>query len=169
MKIVKHSYKWKNKLSNRKKTTEIILHCASTPEGKDYTVDQIHKWHLDRGFSGIGYNFVIYRDGTIVEGRPIDCVGAHATNHNSTSVGICYIGGLDNNKKAKDTRTAEQKEAMYQLVADIMEKYNLTDKAIHGHYEFANKSCPCFKREKFIEEFTIWRNKKLCPTCGKEL
>lgn len=151
--IVEHTYKFTSTLKKRNKTTEIILHCSATPEGKDYTTDTIHKWHLDRKFSGIGYQYVIYRDGSIHRGRPEDAAGAHATDHNSISVGICYIGGTDTNGKAKDTRTVEQKESMYKLVKYIMEKYNLTEKSIHCHYEFANKACPSFKREVFIEEF----------------
>lgn len=93
--IFKQDFNFTKKPTKRKQTNEIIIHCSATPEGKDYTADTIHKWHLDRDFIGIGYNFVIYRDGTIIECRPEECVGAHCTNHNSTSVGICYIGGCD--------------------------------------------------------------------------
>ena len=74
---------------------EIILHCSATPEGKDYSVDTIRKWHLQRGFSDIGYHYVIYRDGSIHNGRDVNISGAHCTNHNSKSIGVCYIGGLD--------------------------------------------------------------------------
>ena len=158
IKIVEHTYKFTSTLKKRSKTTEIILHCSATPEGKDFTTDTIHKWHLDRKFSGIGYQYVIYRDGSIHRGRPEDTAGAHATGHNSISIGICYIGGTDTNGKAKDTRTVEQKESMYKLVKYIMEKYNLTEKSIHCHYEFANKACPSFKREVFIEEFYKYIN-----------
>lgn len=156
--IIPHSYKFTNKLGKRNKTTEIVLHCASTPEGKDFTVDQIHKWHLDRGFSGIGYNFVIYRDGTIVEGRPIDCSGAHATNHNSISVGICYIGGTGLDGHSKDTRTAEQKKSMYILVKWLMDKYKIQLNKVLMHRDITvpkpnMKSCPCFTKQQFDNEF----------------
>ena len=166
MKIIEESFNFKNKLTKRKKTTEIVLHCSATREGKDYTVQDIHKWHLKRGFSGIGYNYVIYRDGTIHEGRPEYAAGAHATNHNSISVGVCYIGGCDENNKAKDTRTVEQKEALYQLVEYLMNKYSITDKGILCHYQITvprpnMKACPSFKREQFIDEFTKYRLSKL--------
>lgn len=154
METVKHNFKFTNKLTPRKTTKEIILHCSATPEGKDYTVSQIHQWHLARKFSGIGYNYVIYRDGTIHEGRPVEMSGAHCTNHNSISVGICYIGGMDkDNKKAKDTRTQAQKEAQYKLVKMLLDKYKLKLTDVHGHYEFAAKSCPCFKKQDFYKEY----------------
>ena len=44
---------------------EILIHCAATPEGQDFTVKQIRQWHLARNFADIGYHFVIYRDGSV--------------------------------------------------------------------------------------------------------
>lgn len=153
MEIVKHNFKFTNKLTPRKATKEIIVHCSATPEGKDYTVSQIHQWHLARKFSGIGYNYVIYRDGTIHEGRPAEMAGAHCTNHNSISVGVCYIGGMDkDNKKAKDTRTPQQKQAIIELVKHLQDKYNIPASKVYGHYNFANKACPSFKIEELRKE-----------------
>lgn len=154
MDIVKHTYKFTNTPKKRAKTTRIFLHCSATKEGKDYTVDNIHRWHLDRKFSGIGYQFVIYRDGTIHQGRPEDCSGAHTLNYNSTSIGICYIGGCNaTTGKAKDTRTPQQKESMYHLVHYLLDKYKLKLDDVHGHYEVANKACPSFKIEQFKKEY----------------
>ena len=48
-----------------RKITEIIIHCSATTEGKDFSVEDIDRWHRQRGFNGIGYHFVIYRDGSI--------------------------------------------------------------------------------------------------------
>lgn len=143
---------------NKRNINEIILHCAATQEGKDFTVQDIDKWHRQRGFNGIGYHYVIYRDGSINKGRDEAVAGAHTTNHNSKSIGICYIGGIDKNGKAKDTRTPEQKIAMYELVDSLMKKYNLSLDKVHGHYEYANKACPSFKMPDFKKEFTEWKN-----------
>ena len=122
---------------------ELIVHCSATPEGKDFTVRQIRQWHLARGFKDIGYHYVIYRDGSIHKGRPLEETGAHCVGHNRHSIGICYIGGLAINGKApKDTRTEAQKAALLQLLADLHRKYPKA--TIHGHREFANKACPCF-------------------------
>lgn len=124
---------------------KIILHCSATQEGRDYTVAQIRDWHVKgRGWKDIGYHFVIYRDGSVHTGRDISQVGAHCTGQNANSIGICYVGGLDANGKPKDTRTAAQKKAIADLVAQLRAKYNIPKSNVYGHYEFANKACPCF-------------------------
>ena len=132
---------------------EIILHCSATPEGKDYSVDTIRKWHLQRGFSDIGYHYVIYRDGSIHNGRDVNISGAHCTNHNSKSIGVCYIGGLDSTgKNAKDTRTNAQKKSLVSLVKQLMSIYKLSTSNVHCHNEYANKACPSFKINDFRKE-----------------
>lgn len=123
--------------------TEIIVHCSATPAGKDYTVEDITKWHKQRGFSTIGYHYVIYRDGSIHEGRDIDVSGAHCTGHNANSIGVCYIGGVGTDGKTpKDTRTKAQKEALENLLKMLRATY--PNAKIHSHRDFANKACPSF-------------------------
>lgn len=132
---------------------EIILHCSATPEGKDYTTSQIKTCHLQRGFSDIGYHYVIYRDGSVHNGRDINVSGAHCTNHNAKSIGICYIGGLDSTgKKAKDTRTDAQKKSLVKLVKQLLNLYKLPISTVHCHNEYANKACPSFKITDFRKE-----------------
>lgn len=129
--------------TSKRKIKEIIVHCSATREGRDYTVEDIRKWHKQRGFNDIGYHYVIYRDGSIHEGRDINLVGAHCTNHNAYSIGICYIGGCKvDGLSPKDTRTQEQKDALLKLLRELKKKYPYA--TIHGHYEYANKSCPNF-------------------------
>ena len=131
--------------------TLIIIHCSSTPEGKDYTVQDIDRWHKARGWKGIGYHYVIYRDGSIHKGRPEEQVGAHCLNHNKHSIGICYIGGLTaDSKKAKDTRTPEQKAALRALLVELKQSYPRS--LIMGHNVFANKACPCFDAAKEYQD-----------------
>ena len=122
---------------------EIIIHCSATPEGKDYTVEQIRQWHKQRGFSDIGYHYVIYLDGSVHTGRPESQVGAHCLGHNSHSIGVCYIGGVaKDGKTPKDTRTDAQKESLIKLIKELKAKYPKA--TVHGHREYANKACPCF-------------------------
>lgn len=126
---------------------EIIVHCSATAEGKDFTIADIRKWHLARGFSDIGYHYVIYRDGSINKGRDESKIGAHCTGHNSNSIGICYIGGCAaDGKTPKDTRTPAQKATLVQLLKQLKAKYPKA--TIHGHREFANKACPSFDAKK---------------------
>lgn len=126
-----------------RKITEIIIHCSATPAGVDYTVADIDHWHRQRGFSKIGYHFVIYRDGSVHKGRPVDEIGAHCRGHNAHSIGVCYIGGLDEEFVACDTRTPEQRAALLALIAELKEQY--PGATVHGHNEFADKDCPCFR------------------------
>ena len=122
---------------------EIIVHCAATREGRDFTVEDITRWHKARGFATIGYHYVIYRDGSIHEGRPLEQIGAHCVGHNKHSIGICYIGGCaSDGKTPKDTRTPEQKEALLALLRRL--KARFPNATIHGHRDFAAKACPSF-------------------------
>lgn len=133
--------------STKRKITEIIVHCSATREGVNQTVAQIRKYHVEqRGWSDIGYHYVVYLDGTVHEGRPLSKVGAHCTGHNQNSIGVVYVGGLDANGKAKDTRTPEQKAGLLKLIKRLKAEYPKA--TVHGHNTYANKSCPCFNAEK---------------------
>lgn len=129
-----------------RKINKIILHCSATKEGQHFTKEDIEKWHIERGFRKIGYHYVIYIDGSVHIGRDVSEIGAHTQGLNSNTIGICYIGGLDVNGKAKDTRTAAQKASIVRLIDEL--KGQFPDATIHGHYEFANKACPCFDVKK---------------------
>lgn len=123
--------------------TEIIVHCADTPEGRDVRAADIRRWHMtEHGWADIGYHFVVDLDGTIEDGRPIEKIGTHCSGHNANSIGICYIGGASRDMKPKDTRTQAQKDALVQLLKDLRKKYPLAK--IYGHCDFANKACPSF-------------------------
>lgn len=121
---------------------EIILHCTATKEGQDYSVEQVRRWHLDRGFNDIGYHFLIRLDGTVEAGRPLETVGAHCKGHNANSIGIAYVGGVGKNGSPKDTRTLPQREAMRRLVYDLKQHFEGIE--VHCHNEYSTKACPCF-------------------------
>lgn len=132
---------------NKRNIKELIVHCSATPEGKDYSVDTIRQWHLQRGFSDIGYHYVVYRDGSIHIGRDESIIGAHCTGHNTNSIGVCYIGGVaTDGKTPKDTRTAEQKQSLVKLLKELKTKY--PQASIHGHRDFSSKACPSFDATK---------------------
>ena len=130
-------------LKKSKRTiSKIILHCSATPEGRDVSVDTIRDWHLSRGWRDIGYHYVIYLDGTMVNGRDVNITGAHTKGENEGSIGICYVGGVNESFDAKDTRTPEQRLALDNLLTALLELYPKAK--IHGHNEFARKACPSF-------------------------
>lgn len=132
---------------SKRKITEIIVHCTATQEGKHFTVSDITRWHKQRGFSTIGYHYVIYLDGTRHLGRDVNISGAHCENHNSHSIGVCYVGGLaSDGKTPKDTRTQAQKTALLALLRELRRIYPMA--RIYGHNELSSKACPCFDCKK---------------------
>ena len=132
---------------------KIIVHCADTPEGRDDRAADIKRWHTEeRGWSDIGYHYVVDLDGTIEPGRPVEKAGAHCTGHNADSIGVCYIGGCDKKMQPKDTRTDAQKASLLLLLKYLVAKY--PGVTIYGHRDFANKSCPSFDAKTEYEELT---------------
>lgn len=145
------------------KIDSIIIHCSATRAGQDLRAKDIDRMHRQRGFSQIGYNFVIDLDGTVENGRPLSIDGAHCNtkgfsgmSYNKHSIGICYIGGLDVNGRQADTRTEAQKKALRDLVAKLCKEYDIIELLGHrdtspdlngnGEVEPAEyiKACPCF-------------------------
>jgi N-acetylmuramoyl-L-alanine amidase len=124
--------------------SKIIVHCSATREGDDsINAEVIDRWHKARGWKGIGYHFVILLDGKIETGRMINKCGAHTKGYNCSSIGICYIGGVEKDGKTpKDTRTPEQIASMLELLRVLRKMY--PDAKIHSHRDFAAKACPSF-------------------------
>ena len=125
--------------------TLIVIHCSAVKPDQMSSAAQIDTWHRQRGFHlGIGYHYVIRRDGSIEKGRPEWLIGAHCVNHNAHSIGICYEGGLDIRGDPADTRTEAQKTAMRQLLEDLHERYPRA--LILGHHDLnPQKACPCIE------------------------
>ena len=121
----------------------IIVHCTATLPNQNVTVDDIRGWHLDRGWSDIGYHRVVYLDGSDHAGRPEERVGAHVSGYNTGTLGVAYVGGLDANRNAADTRTPAQREGLTRVLKAWLAKYPSIE-WIKGHSDFANKACPCF-------------------------
>ena len=124
----------------------IILHCSDSSWG-DRNI--INNWHLQRGWSEIGYHFVVLNgqikpnfelealNGSIEIGRDIKKPGAHCLGYNSNSIGICMIG--------KKHFSKEQIIMTIELITDLMQIYNININNVLGHYETqkANgKTCP---------------------------
>lgn len=132
MKINEVDYKWNGKLTKRRKTDMIILHHAAA---KECSPEDIHQWHLNQTWSGIGYHFVVRKNGQIFRGRPEDAVGAHTSNFNSTSIGICFEGDF-----RSEEPTNIQIEAGKELVAYLKQKYGIN--IVKRHCDLNNTSCP---------------------------
>ncbi len=124
--------------------TLIVIHCSAVRPGQRSSAKDINDWHHDRGFhNGIGYHFVVRRDGAIELGRPLEMIGAHVVNHNKHSIGICYEGGLNTAGEPEDTRTPEQKVTLRKLLEELHRKFPKA--LIVGHRDLnPGKRCPCF-------------------------
>lgn len=135
-----------------RKVNKIIVHCTATPEGRDVSIDEVRRWHVDeRGWRDVGYHFLIRLDGTIEEGRPIEQTGAHTRGHNWDSIGIAYAGGTDQYGEACDTRTEEQKDSLVDLLCQLKDTYGGT---IYGHRDFSSKACPSFDAKTEYENIS---------------
>lgn len=133
----------------------IVIHCSSTKEGKEFNIDDIRKWHVQvNGWRDVGYHYVIGLHGECWSGRKEDEIGAHVVGYNRNSIGVCYIGGIDENGKPKDTRTQKQKHTMYFLLKELKSRY--PNAIILGHHDLFNgKACPCFDAKKEYSHITI--------------
>lgn len=140
----------------------IVVHCTYSPPRLDIGVEEIRKWHVEENsWTDIGYHFVIRRDGTIEDGRPVERPGAHVKGHNSNSIGIAWVGGMsDGSKEPEDNRTEAQNEAMVYLIKKLQQEF--PGAALMGHCDFkgVDKQCPCFDVRKWFA--------KLCSTEKKE-
>lgn len=136
----------------RLKTDLIVVHCSASGPTSTWGWKEINQMHVrENGWSAIGYNVVIKRDGTIEAGRPLDSVGAHASQVNSISVGVCLIGGLGGKRTDPFEKnfTPEQAVSLVAVLKELQEKY--PNAAICGHHDIpgANKECPAFPIKKW--------------------
>jgi len=119
----------------------IVVHCSDSPQGRGDDAKTIHAWHLQRGWDGIGYHYVITEDGTRQAGRPEYWVGSHVAKHNTLSVGICLIG--------REEFTPEQYSELVHLLRELKGRYPTAK--IVGHYQLdPAKTCPNFDVPHFI-------------------
>ena len=120
----------------------IVIHCLETPTGRDDRAADVHRWHIERGFDGIGYHYVIPVSGRTERGRPEYWTGAHVRGHNFESIGIALAG------------TDEFNDAQIDDLVDLLYRLKLQhqDAQIVGHYELdSDKTCPNFDVRKFVK------------------
>ena len=127
--------------------TLIVIHYSAVRPNQTSSAAQIDTWHRQRGFKfGIGYHYVIRRDGTIEPGHLEWMIGAHChvkgQNHNMHSIGFCYEGGYDIRGQPADTRTKAQKQTMRRLLEELHKRYPRA--VIVGHHDLNPcKDSPC--------------------------
>lgn len=126
------NYSWDNNLKGGNKPEVLVIH-HSVANGADPS--EIHNWHKEKGYGGIGYHYYIKKDGTIYKGREDNMIGAHSYDHNNKTLAICLDGNFDD-----ETLTDNQKESLINLSISLVVSYNIKD--IVGHRDYNQTECP---------------------------
>lgn len=136
--VVETNFSFAEPLLVRPDTKGIVIHHVGVPSG-DTSAEAIHKAHLAKGWAGIGYHYVIRKDGTIERGRPLVTVGAHAQGHNYDTVGINVTGNFDTERP-----TAEQLASLERLLVFLCRIYDIETgvTTIEGHRDVNATDCP---------------------------
>lgn len=134
----------------------ITVHCSATAPDVHVDAKVIDRWHRAKGWLGIGYHFVIKRDGSVESGRPIDKTGAHVEGFNANNLGICMAGGVDKSGKPEANFTDDQYHSLALLLREWKKKH--PDAEIKGHRDFPNvkKACPSFDVRKWMKETGVF-------------
>lgn len=132
---------------------ELVIHCTDSGDTKDFGAADIDKWHKARGWSEIGYAFVVRRDGTIEKGRDVSKIGAHVYGYNRFRIGIVWVGSND--------ITPAQYLTLVHLIACLCTKYKLYEDNVKGHNEFPSqsKTCPNLDMD-MLRRDVAWRLKE---------
>lgn len=173
---------------NSRRISFIVLHCTATDASQRVTVEDLDRWHRKRGWQGCGYHIVVYQDGSIHYGRPLDKKGAHVENHNDHSIGVCYVGGLRKERDPHDptqttlvtcdTRTQAQKETLRSIMEQLHRDY--PQAIILGHRDLSPdlnhdgcispneflKQCPCLDamiEYQDLQPTGLWEGKPIYP------
>lgn len=134
MKIQETNLEVKGSFKNRTKTNRVIIHHSDSDTGN---AKVINGWHLNRGWTGIGYHFVILPDGIIERGRPEPTIGAHSgAGGNGDSIGVCLIGRFE-----KYAPTEAQIKSLLWLIKEyLFPKYGRLK--VMGHKDVMATACP---------------------------
>lgn len=132
----------------RSRTDAIFVHCSATKPEMNIGVETIRMWHKQQGWLDVGYHFIIKRDGTVEEGRPVNVVGSHVKDWNSRSVGVCLVGGINAKGKFEANFTPAQMNSLRNKLADL--KYLYPQAEIKAHHDVAPKACPSFDLQRWL-------------------
>jgi len=131
----------------------IVVHCSATPPKMDIGVKEIRSWHVKgNGWRDVGYHIVVRRDGTIEFGRPISQAGAHARGYNSNSIGVCWVGGVNDDMDPENNMTEIQEQELWCVIDNLINVYDIPRENVVGHRDLpeVTKACPSFDVKEWI-------------------
>jgi len=145
-----------------KETDFIVVHCSATPADRDIGAADIDDMHKARGWQGIGYHLVIRRDGRVEMGEDLRRMGAHCKGVNDRSVGVCMVGGVDEENDSAHNFEPEQFRSLASVLNLLMLMYPKA--SVRGHRDFSPdknrdgvvtpdefmKLCPCFEVDEWL-------------------
>lgn len=129
----------------------IFVHCTATRPSQDIGVTKVRAWHKARGWSDIGYHYLIKRDGTVQKGRADKRAGAHTKGYNGTSLGVALVGGISEKGRPQFNYSGAQMKSLETLLQDLCFQYGIEIDQIHGHNEVSSKACPCFDVGQWLQ------------------
>ena len=145
-----------------RKINEIIVHTLATPKGwmvsktDEQKLAEVRRWHVkERGWSDIGYHFIVFRDGRVLEGRPVAKAGAHTKGRNANSIGIALEGGKGHNRTEPFSAvyTVKQGKALARLISKMNDEYGVVELSPHNKY--SSKECPAFDFYAWLDDLAI--------------
>lgn len=145
----------------RSSTDAIFVHCSATKPSMNWGVREIQQSHKEQGWLAIGYHYVIKRDGTVEAGRDEGAVGSHAKGHNSNSIGVCLVGGVNDKMQPEANFTPQQMASLRKLLEELMTKY--PNAKLMAHHDVAAKACPSFHVRRWWDnnELVTWSNPEI--------
>ncbi|MGR5342252.1 N-acetylmuramoyl-L-alanine amidase [Vibrio astriarenae] len=129
----------------------ITIHSSATPPSMHISATEIRQWHKARGWRDIGYHWVIKRDGTLEQGRPMSQTGAHVKGHNRNNIGICLIGGVNKSHHPENNFTNAQWLTLNTTLTLLCNQYQIPKSKIQGHNTLTpNTACPSFNVAEYL-------------------
>ncbi|MCK5126814.1 MAG: N-acetylmuramoyl-L-alanine amidase [candidate division Zixibacteria bacterium] len=139
------------------KPNYITVHCSATPpSGHNIGVIALRDMHKARGWSDIGYHWVIKRDGTLQPGRPMTRNGAGVKGHNEGNIHVCLVGGIDECGESVNNYTDVQFDALRYCITEWSGRFGIRRENIKGHRDWPKvaKDCPCFDVRAKLKEWS---------------
>ena len=153
-----------------RKIDTIVIHASASQAKSDWGVAELRRVHMvERGWSDVGYHYVITRTGKTEQGRSIQRKGAHVKGHNKHSIGVCLIGGIDEQGNSEDNFCDEQYLSLQKLLFDLCGRLGSVE-VICGHRDLSPdrnndgeisqgewlKDCPCFDVQAWLDKINFW-------------